>query len=382
MPGGIKHLTERRVPRLVLVIGSLGCGGAERALVDMANHWKGLDWDVTLATWSGSEIKDFYEIDPRIHRVALTSHSAPSRISRFEAMRFIIIRILRLRRLIAQREPDAVLSFIDVSNVLTILASAALRVRVVVSERTNPSQNQTISRFWKFSRWLTYRCAGAVVAQTNDAAAWLDNQCGVRSLVIPNAIRRMPEVDAVRGPLILAIGRLTREKGIDTVLRAFARLSGKFREWRLVIAGDGPERSALISLCEELNLNERVDFVGEVRDVESWFARAGMVVHASRREGFPNAVLEAMAMGAPIICTNCPSGPSDIIEDRVNGRLIAVDDVDALAVAMTEFIENPRFRLGLAVKALKVRDSYEQNMIMGRWSAALLGQRVDIPARF
>jgi len=245
----------------------------------------------------------------------------------------------------------------------------------VVSERTNPGQNETISQFWRLLRRLTYRWAGAVVAQTNDAAGWLDNQCGVRSLVIPNAIRRMPEVDAVRGPLILAIGRLTREKGIDTLLRAFAQMSARFREWRLVIAGDGPERSTLISLCEELDLNQRVDFVGEIRDVETWLARAGLVVHASRREGFPNAVLEAMAMGAPVICTNCRSGPSDIIEDRVNGRLIAVDDVNALAAAMTELIENPRFRLGLAAEALKVRDSYEQNKIMDRWSAVLLGQR-------
>jgi GalNAc-alpha-(1->4)-GalNAc-alpha-(1->3)-diNAcBac-PP-undecaprenol alpha-1,4-N-acetyl-D-galactosaminyltransferase len=363
------------MPRVILVIGSLGCGGAERALIDMANHWKGLDWDVTLATWSGSEIPDFYEIDSRIDRVTLAAHLASARVSRFGALRSIIIRTRKLRRLVAEKQPDAVLSFIDVSNVLTILASAALRVRVVVSERTNPGQNQTISQLWKSLRRLTYRWAGAVVAQTNDAARWLDSQCGVRSLVIPNAIRRMREVDAIREPLILAIGRLTREKGVDTLLRAFAQLSGKFHEWRLVIAGDGPERSALICLREQLNLSERVDFVGEIRDVESWLARASLVVHASRREGFPNAVLEAMAMGAPVICTDCRSGPSDIIEDRVNGRLIAVDDVEALTNAMTELIENPRFRLGLAAEGLKVRDSYEQNMIMDRWSEVLLGQR-------
>ena len=378
----MKHLTECRTPRLILVIGSLGCGGAERALIEMANHWRGLEWDVTLATWSGSEVQDFYEIDPRISRVTLAAPTLPAKVSRFDSLRCLIIRILRLRRLIAQKEPDAVLSFIDVSNVLTILASAALRVRVVVSERTNPSQNQTISKFWKFSRRLTYRWAGAVVAQTNDAAEWLDKQCGVRSLVIPNAIRRMPEVDAVRGPLILAIGRLTREKGIDTLLRAFAQISARFHEWRLVIAGDGPERSALISLSEDLRLNGRVDFIGEIRDVETWLARAGLVVHASRREGFPNAVLEAMAMGAPVICTNCQSGPSDIIKDRINGRLIAVDDVNALTAAMTEFIENPRFRRALAAEALKVRDSYEQSRIMDRWSAVLLGKRSTFQRAF
>jgi len=375
----MQYSTGDRVPRLVLIIGSLGCGGAARALIEMANHWKALDWDVTLATWSGADVADFYAIDRRINRVMLIERSVPVQASRFEVLRSIAIRMMRLRRLLAFQKPDAVLSFIDVSNVLTILSSTALGVRVVVSERTNPSQNQTISKFWKVLRRLTYRRAAVVVAQTNDAARWLDNHCGVRSLVIPNAIRRMPEVCAARAPLILAIGRLSPEKGIDTVLRAFALTNRKPHDWRLVIVGDGPERSALIALREQLGLTERADFVGQVSDVEAWLSRAGFVVHASRREGFPNTVLEAMAMGVPVICTDCRSGPSDIIQDGINGRLIAVDDVQALSVAMLELMENPHIRSRFAAEAIKVRNSYEQNMIMERWSAILLGNPTAVP---
>jgi len=362
------------VPRVLLVIGSLECGGAQRALIQMANHWKGLDWDVTLTTWSGSEVPDFYEVDPRIDRVALTPHLTSVRASRFAAIRSILFRMLRLRRLVATKEPDAVLSFIDVSNVLTILSTVGMPVRIVVSERTNPSQNKTVSPFWKGLRRLTYRWAGEVVVQTSDAARWIDIECGVRSLVIPNGIRRMPGVDVLRAPLILTVGRLSREKGVDAVLRAFALATRKESEWRLVIVGDGPERSALIALRAELNLMERVEFAGQVHDVETWLARAGFVVHASRREGFPNVVLEAMAMGVPVICTDCPSGPSDIIRDRINGRLIPVDDVDALSDAMTELMESRDVRLRLAGEALKVRETYDLNMIMDRWSTVLLGR--------
>jgi GalNAc-alpha-(1->4)-GalNAc-alpha-(1->3)-diNAcBac-PP-undecaprenol alpha-1,4-N-acetyl-D-galactosaminyltransferase len=374
LPNRNHNVAERsRSPRLVLVIGSLDCGGAQRALADMANFWTRLNWDVTIATWSGCEIPDFYAIDGHIGRVALSARRAPARTSHFAALRHLIARMARLRRLVADQKPDAVLSFIDVSNVLTILASAALGARVVVCERTDPSLNYTISRFWKCLRRLTYRWAGAVVAQTGDAARWLDRQCGVRSLVIPNAIRRMPDVGVSRSPTILAVGRLTSEKGIDTVLRAFALICGRFPDWRVVIAGDGPERTALVSLRDQLGLAGRVEFVGQVRDVENRLATAGLVVHASRREGFPNAVLEAMAMGAPVICTDCRSGPSDLIQDRINGRLIAVDDVPGLAGAVTELIENPGLRLRLSSEAVKVRQSYEQNMIMERWNAVLLG---------
>jgi GalNAc-alpha-(1->4)-GalNAc-alpha-(1->3)-diNAcBac-PP-undecaprenol alpha-1,4-N-acetyl-D-galactosaminyltransferase len=362
-------------PRVILTIGNLDCGGAQRVLVDMANHWAELGWNVTLATWTGGGAPYFYDMNPRITVVSLNQASARASLTSFVLLKSLVIRMLNLRRLVAEQKPDAVLSFIDVSNILTITSMAVLGVRVVVSERTNPCENNTISGVWKFLRRLSYRRAAAVVAQTDDAAQWLDKQCRIQSLVIPNAIRRMRKVDAVRIPLILAIGRLSPEKGIDTLLRAFALISNKFNEWRLVIAGDGPEQATLIGLREELHLIHQVDFVGEVRDVEEWLARAGLVVHASRREGFPNVVLEAMAMGAPVVCTNCRSGPSDIIRDRVNGRLIPVDDIRALADAMAELIENPELRLQLATEALKVRQSYEQNVIMNRWTAVLLGRR-------
>jgi GalNAc-alpha-(1->4)-GalNAc-alpha-(1->3)-diNAcBac-PP-undecaprenol alpha-1,4-N-acetyl-D-galactosaminyltransferase len=361
------------MPRVVLVIGSLDCGGAQRALADMANYWNRSDWDVTIATWSGPESPDFYPIDQGIDRIWLTSRLQQARRSRARTVLSIIDRMLMLRRTLGNKKPDAVLSFIDVSNVLTILASVGMGVRVVVAERTDPSQNQTISGFWKRMRRLTYRWAGAVVAQTGDAARWLDRQCGIRSLVIPNAIREMPEINAARASFILAVGRLTPEKGIDTLLRAFALISAEFSDWRVVVAGEGPEHAALEALREQQHLTGRVDFIGEIRDVESLFARAGLVVHASRREGFPNVVLEAMAMGAPVVCTNCKSGPADIIRDRVNGRLIAVDDVGDLAAAMKELIENPGLRLKLASEALKIRGLYKQNMIMERWYVALLG---------
>ncbi len=362
------------MPRVLLIIGSLDCGGAQRALADIANYWGKLNWNVTITTWSASDVADFYPLDLRIRRVWLAKSLERGSRSRAKTVWRTLCRMFVLRRVVANNKPDAVLSFIDVSNVLTILATVGTGTRVVVAERTNPSQNGTISRFWKLLRRLTYRWAAAVVVQTNDAAHWLDRQCRVRSLVIPNAIREMPKIDAARTPFILAVGRLTAEKGVDTLLRAFAMISGDILDWRVVVAGDGPERAALIALRDQLHLTERVDFIGQIRDVEEWFARAGLVVHASRREGFPNVVLEGMAMGAPIVCTDCKSGPADIIQDRLNGRLIAVDDIRALAGAIRELVENPLLRREFGLEALKVRDSFRQDIIMDRWSAALFGR--------
>lgn len=125
-------------------------------------------------------------------------------------------------------------------------------------------------------------------------------------------------------------------------------------------------------LRRELLLDDRVQFVGQTPDVVSWMAHAGLVVQPSRFEGFPNVVLESMGLGAAVISADCPSGPSELIEDGVNGRLVAVDDVEALAAAMAELIADAGERERLGRAAYAVRERYKQNVVMELWDACLL----------
>ena len=175
-----------------------------------------------------------------------------------------------------------------------------------------------------------------------------------------------------RENLILAIGRLVPQKGFDLFLEAFARIAPEFPQWRAAIAGEGPDREALERLSAELGVRGRVDFVGHVRDVESWMARASLVVQPSRFEGFPNAVLESMGMGAAVISADCPAGPAELIEDGINGRLVPVEDVEALAEAMAELMGDPALRLRLGREATRVRERFRQDSIMAQWEAVLV----------
>lgn len=357
-------------PNILLVTGSLEGGGAERVMSDMANYWANSGWQVTLATWSGPEIQDFYVLVPSVGRVWLDVYSPnDSFVSKIHSN---VRRILKLRRLLLALRPDAVLSFIDVSNVHTILAALGLGVGVVVSERVNPSLNYRVTRLWRALRRVSYRWAETVVAQTNDAAQWIEKQCRTRVVVIPNSLRVLPRMVCEREPLIVSVGRLSKQKGFDLLLRAFAQISSRFENWRLAIVGEGPERPALIELRDQLNLTDRVEFIGQVRDVEAWMARAGLVVQPSRFEGFPNVVLESMGMGATVISADCPSGPSDLIEDGVNGRLVPVEDVAALMRVMAELMSQPKVRERLGREASKVKQRYRQDLIMAQWEACLL----------
>jgi glycosyltransferase involved in cell wall biosynthesis len=167
------------------------------------------------------------------------------------------------------------------------------------------------------------------------------------------------------------------------LLRAFARIASDFRDWGVMFIGDGDERSRLMRLCRDLEVEERVTFAGQRQDVEFWMARAGIVVQPSRFEGFPNVVLASMGMGAAVISSDCASGPADLIEDGVNGRLVPVNDVEALSRVMGELMSPPALRMRLGREATNVRQRFNEEIVMAQWQACLFAghQRTARDAR-
>jgi len=352
-----------------MVIGSLMGGGAERQMVNIANYWAKRDIHVTLATWSGPDIADFYRLDDKVRRVHLDVPKTGDRL--FSALHASVRRVAKLRRLLLASQPNAVLSFVTESNVLTILARAGLESRLVVSERVNPALHSALPWKWKVLRRVVYRWTDEVVAQTRATAGWIGQNCRKTALVIPNGLYQLPHLSVERQPLILAVGRLVNQKGFDLLVRAFARIASDFRDWRVMFIGDGDERSRLMRLCRDLEVEERVIFAGQRQDVELWMARAGIVVQPSRFEGFPNVVLESMAMGAAVISSDCASGPADLIEDGVNGRLVPVGDVEALSRVMGELMSQPDLRMRLGREATNVRQRFNEEIVMAQWQACL-----------
>lgn len=361
-------------PEIVLITGSLLGGGAERVLSDMANYWARNGLTVMLVTWSGPSTTDFYELDPAVTRQWLDTSSKSYPLVGKVIRNFQ--RIFKLRQFLSRQRPGAVLSFIYTSNVLTILASVGLKTTVVVSERTDPTMAPKVSVGWGMLRRLCYAWADRIVTQSDSAANWVRRHCRKQPSVIHNPLRSLPSIVAERELLIIAVGRLECMKGFDLLLRAFAEISADFEDWNLVFIGDGSERENLGRLRDELGLAERVEFTGFVQNVESWMARAGLVVQPSRFEGFPNVLLESMGMGAPVISSDCLSGPREIIQDCINGRLVPVDDVDALAGAMSDLMSDPCARRKLGTEAMKVRERFRQDRIMSQWEYCIFGKSV------
>ena len=312
-------------------LSNLGGGGAQRTTINLVRHWPEDRTRPVLAVARGTGAgRPWLDgIDP----VDLGA----GRLRRA---------FLPLRRLIRRRQPELVYSTMVAANILAATSMIGLRrPPLLVARETNSHRARgDLSRAQREAAGWAYRRAAAVVALSEGMRGELIEDCRLepeRVVTIHNPV----DVDDFQkrargsahpwlgeGPMVVAAGRLVRQKGFDILLRAFAQLRTK--NARLAILGEGSDREALMRLAGELGMGGRIVMPGHVADSVPWFAHAAAFALSSRWEGFGHVIVEAMACGAPVVAFDCPHGPADIIEDGRTGVLVPPLDGDALAAAL------------------------------------------------
>lgn len=359
--------------RLTLVIYSLRCGGAERVLASLANAWQRAGHSVTVVGLTDGREPPFYPLDADVAvewlGVARTSRHV------LEAVPDNIGRVRALRAAFRRTRPDLIVSFMNAANVLVLLATAGSATPVVISERSYPGLDP-LPAVWQWLRKRLYPRADALVVQTRRTAEWFPGSMQSHIVVIPNAAsrlgsRRRHGARRADPGTVLAVGRLERPKGFDLLVRAFAKATRRQRDWELVIAGEGTEREALAALARSCGVADRVRLPGKRPDIQRLYAAADVFALPSRFEGFPNALLEAMAAGLPSVAADCPAGPREIIRDEQDGLLVAPEDVDALAEALSRLIGDADLRARLGAAAVEVAERYAPERIQQRWDALI-----------
>ncbi|WP_128376055.1 glycosyltransferase family 4 protein [Streptomyces cavernae] len=216
-----------------------------------------------------------------------------------------------------------------------------------------------------------YRALDAVVTMTEaDAAVYRARMSlpGVRVTSVPNIVPApaTPPSDGT-AKVIAAAGRLAPGKRFDLLIEAFAAVAAKEHDWELRIYGGGAERERLRNLIDELGLAGRARLMGARTPIEAEFAKASLVVSASDAESFGMTLVEAMRCGVPVISTDCPLGPAEIVTDGVDGRLVPVGDARALAEAMIELIQDFAWRRAMSLAALESARRYDPEPIVARY---------------
>jgi len=347
-------------------------GGAQRVAAALLNHWVNAGDELSLVTIASSET-DFYQLDSRVRRVTLDLGRASRTWRESVANNFRII--MGLRAFMREAQPDVLLSFIDLVNLRVLAAAFGTGKPVVVSERVDPRQHP-ISRIGRTLRWLLYRRASAVVVQTPGIAQWASRIVARRAIhVIPNPIsdqflKRSSTISAPQHKIV-SMGRLEFQKGFDLLLCAFAQCITAHPDWTLDIFGEGSEGDRLKALADDLGIADRVRLPGAIKDPERELRQADVFVLSSRYEGFPNALLEAMACGVAVVSFDCHTGPREMIQHGINGLLVSPNDVNALAKAMARLMSAEDERQRLGERAVDVAERFSLAKIAQMWRSLL-----------
>lgn len=332
---------------IAFLVPSLGGGGAERVMMDLARETASRGRQVDIVVVSREDSVDDPDLGPSVRVVHLDQKRVALAMPAF---------LLYLRR----ARPDAILSTLEHTNVLALVGTRLVRGSRVVVREAN-TYGEGVGR-WSPVRWtlrklmkLTYPLASAVVAVSEGVSASLRQGLGISGAVhvIPNPVitqrvlsgaeAPVPHPWFAKGepPVVLGVGRLTKQKGFDVLIRAFAEAQ-RSEPCRLVLLGEGELRDELVSLTQELGVSASVDMPGFANNPFAYMANCGAFVLSSRWEGLPNVLIQALAVGAKVVATDCPSGPFEITDGGRLAPLVAVDDVQGMATAIVATLQSKR----------------------------------------
>ncbi|MDT7540222.1 MAG: hypothetical protein QOE33_126 [Acidobacteriota bacterium] len=376
--------------RITLVIATLGGGGAERVAIIMANYWAAKGREVTILTTSFGSKSSCYDLHPQVTHLDLGSsqfNSLPMD-SQFvapligmindcsQAERDVLIpqatHILKLRGAILSTSPEVVISYMDSTNICVLSATRGSGLPVIATEHSDPHYN-FIGEGPELLRRRLYPQANYVTVLTEEAFGYFSWFAGIQARIIPNPLTppAFSNSDEVPGPengkILVAMGRLSHEKGFDLLLSAFSQVAQRHTDWMLEILGEGPLRPYLESCVQEFGLAGRVRMPGFTRRPFDALRRADLFALSSSCEGFSNVLMEAMACGLAVVSFDCPSGPRHIIRDGIDGMLVPPGDEQAMAAAFDRLMEDDAERGRLAAKAPEVAERFGAEKVMGMW---------------
>jgi glycosyltransferase involved in cell wall biosynthesis len=374
--------------KLLFLINEFGRGGAERVVSLLLQHLPTRlpDSKFSLYLLDKSEIS--YPL-PKSIEIYIASKRHHSNLAKFLNI-FALAR--KVKKYIKENNIDIVISFLTRANYVNVLSKLyGAGHETIISERNTPgiiyntgTVSGAINRL--FIRRLYARCDKIIAVSTgvkNDLEKNFNIPPEIIEVIYNPFDSGAIEKSALQSvehrwlgknglKTVISLGRLEKQKNHQLLLNAFCRTLKKIPQARLIIIGEGRERSALTRLSRELKIDTKIDLIGQMEDPFPYLARADLFVLSSIAEGFPNALVEAMICACPVISTDCPSGPNEIIINKDHGILVPLNNAEALSKAMIMLLNDETLRINMKKNAKKRSNAFALKRIINQYADLLM----------
>lgn len=343
---------------ILLVISAWGIGGEQRAASILINEFISRGYSVDVVTFKIFEKS--LKLNPKA-KIKIIKDSNLSSILKN------ISRIKYIRSIIKKGNYNLVIGFAIIPSIIVSLANIGLKSKVIVTERSDPKVYNSI---YKITRRISYRFADGAVFQTNDAKNYFNWLSNVKKKVIKNPIDLSLIPSRNKDKLnkrIVTMGRLVDVKNHKLLIDSFYNIHNEYYSYELAIYGDGPLKNTIESYINKLGLSDRVKIYNATKNVLAEIKDDELFILSSNYEGFPNSLVEAMAIGLPVISTNCRiGGPRDIINGS-NGILVPVGEVAKMSEAIKTCLDSKQLRSKLSLNARKIKAELNSEVIANEW---------------
>lgn len=332
---------------------SMNKGGAERTIQSISNYLIENGQDVSIIVLAGTESS--YKLNSKVnfYRLDLFKHTTGfhNTISKKITM------IKKVKRQLSHMDIDVVICFSVVTQLLAVLSNLKRKFKIVGAERNNPYIFQKNTKWYFIKKPLSLLMDGFIF-QTIKSSEFYPKKTVKKGVIIPNSVVvSCHKKYSFNNKSICSVGRLENQKDFITLIKAFSIVSKELEDYSLDIYGEGKEKNNLQNLINELNLDDLAHLHGIKDNIHEKMLDSSIFVLSSKYEGMPNALMEAMALGMPVISTNCDMGPEELICHNFNGLLVNVGDYEEMANQIIAIAKNKELANKLSSNAIRIVES-------------------------
>lgn len=349
--------------KILFCTGSMRKGGAERVISNLTNYLSRDNNELYIIT--SINTKTEYTLNKNIGVYHLDGI-----VREKNKLKRIKKRRKKLKEIINNIRPDIIITFLPEPTFMVMSLRRKIRCPIIISERNDPSEEYK-SFIYKFLMRKYYKKADGFIFQTEGAKEYFSKNIQNKSVIIENPINKeflIRNNNVKKKDIIISTGRLTAQKNQKMLISAFSEITDIYPHYKLIIYGEGDLRNELEMQIKRLGLENKVFLPGVVNNIKEKMEESKIFVLSSNYEGMPNALMEAMALGLPVISTDCPSGgPNYLIENRKTGVLVPIKNVEKLKKAIINLIEDKKMSDELGKNAAKKMKELNPDIINEKW---------------